>query len=65
MEEKDYWVTYKIDGRWETHVKAKSQEEALDKAEDMYFSADFGELSYIDGDPIIVEDEKGNFVWEK
>ena len=64
MEEKDYWVTYKIDGRWVTHVKAKSLEEAFDKAENMYCSADFGELSDIGGYAVIVEDDKGNFVWE-
>jgi hypothetical protein len=27
--------------------------------------ADFGEAADIDGEPIIIEDERGNFVWEK
>jgi len=66
-EEKEFYVTYRIEGRYVAKVLAKDLEEALDKAEDKYCLADFGVLpdEYIDGEPIIVEDQDGNFVWEK
>lgn len=60
-----YYVTYKIEARYIAEVEADSLEEAKKKAEDEYISADFGEAEDIDGDAIIVEDENGNYVWEK
>ena len=63
--EKEFYVTYRIDGRFVACVLAKNLKEALDKAEDTYSSADFGVLHDIEGTPIIVEDQDGNFVWER
>ena len=60
-----YYVTYKIDARYIAEVEADSIEEALDKADDAYMDADFGVGEDIDGEAIIVEDEKGNYVWER
>lgn len=60
-----YYVAYKIDARYVAEVEADSVEEALKKAEEEYYDADFGEAEDIDGEPIIVEDENSNFVWEK
>ncbi|MBQ8563237.1 MAG: hypothetical protein IJ443_05040 [Firmicutes bacterium] len=60
-----YCVTYKIEARYIAQVEADCAEEARKKAEQGYVNADFGEASDIDGEPIIVEDESGNFVWEK
>ena len=60
-----YYVTYKIDARFIAEVEADSIEEAMDKAEDAYMDADFGVAEDIDGESIIVEDEKGNYVWER
>lgn len=60
----DYCVTFKIEGRYVAGVKANSVEEAIELARDQYCDADFGELTDIEGEEIIVEDEKGNFVWE-
>lgn len=60
-----YYITYKIDARYVSEVEADSVEEALKKAEEEYCDADFGEAEDIDGEPIIVEDEDSNFVWEK
>lgn len=37
----------------------------MKKAESEYLDADFGEAGDIDGEMIVVEDEKGNFVYEK
>ena len=64
-EEKEFYVTFRIDGRFVASVKAKTEKEARDKAEEVYYSSDFGVLHDIEGEPIIIEDENGNFVWEK
>lgn len=60
-----YYVTYKVEARYVAEVEAKSLEEAMKKAELEYLDADFGEGYDIDGEAIIVEDESGNFIWEK
>ena len=60
-----YCVTYKIDARFITVVEAENIEEAKKKAEDKYLGADFGLAEDIDGEAIIIEDEKGDYVWEK
>lgn len=64
-EEKEFYVTYKIRGEFVAVVRAKELKEALDKAEEKYYDADFGILNEIEGEPIIVEDQDGNYVWEK
>lgn len=60
-----YYVTYKIDARYVTAVEADSLEEAMKKAEYKYYDADFGEARDIDGEAIMVEDENGNYIFEK
>ena len=60
-----YFVTYKLEARYIAEVEADSLDEALEKAESKYLDTDFGEAIDIDGEKIIVEDENGNFVWEK
>ena len=60
-----YYVTYKVDARCILAVEAENVDEALKKASDKFCDADFGEAEDIDGEPIIAEDEKGNYVWEK
>lgn len=60
-----YYVTYKVDARYVAEVEAENIEEAKKKAEQEYIDADFGEAEDIDGEAIIVEDENGNYVWEK
>lgn len=59
-----YYVTFKIDARYVAEVEANSADEARDIAIDKYIDADFGEAHDIDAEPIIVEDESGNYVWE-
>lgn len=59
-----YFVTFKVDARYVADVEANSAEEAKKLAEEAYIDADFGEAKDIDGKPIIVEDENGNYVWE-
>ena len=60
-----YWVTYKVEARYIAEVEADNLEEAMEKAESEYIDADFGVAEDIDGEKIIVEDENGNYVWEK
>ena len=60
-----YYVTYKIEARYIAEVEADSLEEAKSKAESEYIDADFGVAEDIEGEYIIIEDENGNYVWEK
>lgn len=60
-----YYVTYKVEARYVAEVEADNLEEAMKKAESEYIDADFGVAEDIDGEKIIVEDENGNYVWEK
>ena len=60
-----YYITYKVDARYIAAVEADNLEEAKEKAEEEFCDADFGETVDIDGEVIIVEDENGNYVWEK
>ena len=61
----EYYVTYKIDARYIAKVEAENIEEAKKKAEGKFFDADFGAAEDIDGEAIIIEDQDGNYVWEK
>lgn len=60
-----YYVTYKIEARYIAEVEANNIEEAMEKAEIEYCDADFGVAEDIDGEKIIIEDEDGDFIWEK
>lgn len=60
-----YWVTYKVEARYIAEVEADDIEEAKKKAESEYIDADFGEAEDINGEPIMVENENGNYLWEK
>ena len=60
-----YWVTMKVDGRYVTQVVATSADEAKGLAESKFADADLGPLEVVGSECIIIEDGKGNFVWEK
>lgn len=60
-----FYVTYKVTGNRTFVILAKNKEEALSKAADEFFEADFGALEVEDGEPIYVEDAQGNRVWEE
>lgn len=60
-----YYVTWAIDGRFVAEVEAESELEARNKSIELYQDADFGVLEDIEGDPVVVEDERGDYVWEK
>ena len=60
-----YDVTFKVEARFEASVDADSIEEAMQKAQGRFADADFGETVDIEGEPIIIEDENGDYLWEK
>lgn len=60
-----YYVTMKIEARFVAEVEAESQEDARVAAIEQWQDADFGVSEDITGECIIVEDENGNYVWEK
>lgn len=60
-----YYVTYRIDARFVAKVEADSLEEAMKRGQYEYFDADFGVARDIDAEAIMVEDENGNFVFER
>ena len=62
---KTYYVTFKVESRFIAAVHAENIDTALKEAQGRFCDADFGEAEDIDGEPIIVEDQEGNFVWEK
>lgn len=60
-----YYVTYKVEARYIAEVEADSIKEARRKAIEEFYDADFGVAEDIEGEDIIVEDENGNYVWER
>ena len=65
--EEEYFVTYRIDGRFLALVRAKNAEDALKKAEDEYCAADFGCLRDVDGRAVMAEVVRNGVtecVWE-
>ncbi len=62
---KTYYVTYRVDARYVAEVKGKDLDDAMAKANEMFSEADFGEAQDIDGEAIIVENEDGDFIWER
>jgi phosphomannomutase len=60
-----YYVTYKVEARYIAEVEADNLEEAMKRGQYEYFDADFGVARDIDAEAIMVEDENGNYVWER
>lgn len=60
-----YYVTFRVDARFVAPVDAGSVEEALKEAQTRFSDANFGEAEDIDGEPIVVENEDGDYLWER
>ena len=60
-----YYITYKVGGRYVAEVEATSLEEARKKEETVFSDANFRELSDIEGEDIIAEDESGDYIRER
>ena len=61
----DYYVTFAIDGRYTVKVEGNCLDAAKDNAQTFFEAENFGELEFVDSKIIIVEDEQGNFVYER
>lgn len=59
-----YWVTYKVEGKFETQVEADNKNEAIKKAYDEYCEEFFGPLRALIAELASVEDENGNCIWK-
>jgi|GEM_PF-6713050 len=64
-EDKDYYVTFAANVRYVAAVRASSLEEAKKFAQNDFEAACFGKLEFVDSDLIMVEDEDGNYLYEK
>ena len=62
---KTYFVMHKINARFVSEVQAENIDEAIREAEAKFIDADFGDAEDIDAEAFRVEDEAGNYVWEK
>ena len=60
-----YWVTIKVVGRYVTQVVATSVDEAKGLPESRFADVNLDPLEVVGSECIIIEDAKGNFVWEK
>lgn len=60
-----YYVTYRVDARYTAEVQADNLEDALELAGIVFSDANFGDAQDIDGEQITVEDESGNYIWER
>ena len=62
---KEFYVTFRIDGRFQTKVTAENLDAAKTAAIENFYDANFGVLECVDSEIVVVEDEQGNFVYEK
>lgn len=61
----DYYVTFRIDGRYVAKVTSLDLEKAKEDAVFEYYDADFGTLECVESEIILVEDENGNYLYER
>ena len=61
----NYYVKYKLEAYYEAEVEAENVEEARKLADEKFFDADFGDAVNIEGEDIYVENQDGDYVWER
>lgn len=59
-----YYVTIKVDGRYEAKVEANTIEEARKLGLEEFATANLNEMEVVKSEDIIVEDEN-DIVWER
>lgn len=68
-DEKCCFVTFRIDARLVVKVPVEdgeSTEDILNDAQGIYEATDLGELEdIVKGEPVMIQDSDGNFIWEK
>lgn len=60
-----YYVTLRVDARYIAEVEASNIEDAKELAMDAWMDCDIGDLEDTTGEVVVIEDENGDYVFEK
>lgn len=61
----NYYVTLRVEARYITKVEANDIDEAKQLAMDNWIGADIGDLEDTTGEVVVIEDETGDYIYEK
>lgn len=61
----NYYVTLRVEARYITKVEANDIDEAKRLAMDNWIGADIGDLEDTTGEVVVIEDEMGDYIYEK
>ena len=61
----NYYVTLRVEARYITKVEANDIDEAKQMAMDNWIGADIGDLEDTTGEVVVIEDETGDYIYEK
>lgn len=60
-----YYVTLRVEARYITKVEANDINEAKQLAMDNWIGADIGDLEDTTGEVVVIENETGDYIYEK
>lgn len=60
-----YYVTLRVEARYITKVEANDIDEAKQLAMDNWIGADIGDLEDTTGEVVVIENETGDYIYEK
>ena len=60
-----YYITFKVEGRYVAPVEADSLEQAKKLGEQEMWVANLNEMDFVETELVMVEDEKGDYLYEK
>ncbi len=61
----NYYVTLRVEARYITKVEANDIDEAKQLAMDNWIGADIGDLEDTTGEVVVIENETGDYIYEK
>lgn len=61
----NYYVTLRVEARYITKVEAHDIDEAKQLAMDNWIGADIGDLEDTTGEVVVIENETGDYIYEK
>jgi len=61
----NYYVTLRVEARYITKVEANDIDEAKQLAMDNWINADIGDLEDTTGEVVVIENETGDYIYEK
>lgn len=61
----NYYVTLRVEARYITKVEANEIDEAKQLAMDNWIGADIGDLEDTTGEVVVIENETGDYIYEK